>query len=692
MNIKNFLKILFKTDKMKLTEVQEKIDRVSKDKNILINSPCGSGKTEVSYYISYLWNKKTIYSYPMKSLASSIHQRLNDYEKAINSENLWTIQHSSDNQDKFLKNKKCVTTIDQILSGYLGIGVQSFIKGKNIVDSNFIFDEIQLYDPKKTLKTLICMLDALKEKNNRFVIMTATMPNFLISFLADRYNMEVVIADKPSIKNRKVQLKYIEKIDFDIINSFNKKQIIICNSQKEQEEIFSGIIDKKRVIIVNNKLLKDDRMKVEKEIFKYFGKESSENNKILISTQIIEAGMDISSPRIFSSLAPIDNLIQREGRVCRWGGEGEFIVFQGFYDIYDKEVCEKTLDKIKESSGLNFSLDIQRAWLDEILNPFYEKYINEKAMKVFKLEIGDGNRNDLIRSIESINIIVSDTVLIDDFKREKVSISRNLLKKLSKSNDIYVLEKGNVKETKYFSVRNGETVLIKGNNCIYDNLGFRYEEGRKAEAFPILETEKNRILFEDYIEERWIDHAREVKRVFKEKLEGNNLFNLKDSEMERLSVIAGLHDLGKLNTKFYRFIGSKNEPLAHNVFIPRNTNLIKGLKHNLVSALSLKEDLTKFEFNLILNHHGRVMPCNTTTFIDEFQFVDGYEKLMKDIGYLEVIKKENNAMGFLDKNLMTPVDKDWIEFVYIEGILMESDVQAIKNVKERISKDSKPLL
>ena len=195
--MRKFLQKIFKTENINLTEVQEKIDKCNLNKNQLILSSCGSGKTEASFYIGSMWNKRLLYVYPMKTLASSIHKRLNNYENILKSNELWTIQHSSAMEDKFLNSKKCITTIDQVLAGYLGIGVQSFIKGKNVVCSNFIFDEIQLFEPDKALKTTICMLDELVKRGNKFVIMTATMPEVLINFLKDRYDMEVTITDKP---------------------------------------------------------------------------------------------------------------------------------------------------------------------------------------------------------------------------------------------------------------------------------------------------------------------------------------------------------------------------------------------------------------------------------------------------------------------------------------------------------------
>lgn len=680
MAIDTFLKILFGTNNVDLTEVQQKIGYADLNKNQLILSSCGSGKTEASYYIAKYWANRIMYAYPMKSLASSIYRRLNEYEDILNSGKQWSIQHSGENQDKFLKNDMCITTIDQILAGYLGIGVQAFIKGKNVVKSNFIFDEIQLFEPGKTLKTLIYMLDSLKTNRNKFVIMTATMPEVLIKFLADRYDMEVTITNKPSIENREVRLYHTSKLSCQAIELYQKKQIIICNSQKEQEEIFEHIKDKGRVLILNNKLLKSDRDRVEREIFKHFGKNTSENNKILLATQIIEAGMDISATRMYSSLSPVDSLIQREGRICRWGGTGELIIFQGFYHIYDKDVCMATLNKVKDNQGIVFSWDIQKKWINEILNPFYAKHL--KSLNRFKLAIRSGNREELIRQIENINIIVSNTATKDDFKRESVSISRNTLKKLAQVNTLYKLEKGTVVEVKENNVCSSENILINGTDCTYDEIGFRYCEEEVTDPFPISIQQNKEFSFEEYIEEPWIDHSLEVKNVVKETLLKERFKVWSYDEIERYSTLAGVHDLGKLTTDWQRYIGAKTVPLAHNVYAPRGNYEIRDIKHNYISAVALRDKLNKLEFNLLLNHHGRIMPSGVNINLGEYEFVKEYGNLLKEVGYEESVKGSGNNEDILDRHLITPVDKEWVDFVYLEGSLMEADIEAIKRVKQ----------
>ena len=164
----------------KLTEVQSKIENVNK--NILILSSCGSGKTEASFFKMLEQGNKTILVEPMKILADGLHNRLNKYNKKLGLNEV-SINYSNNEEDKFLQNKYSVTTIDQVLSGYLMLGKQSAIRGKNVLTSNLIFDEVQLFDTSTMLLTTINMLDELNKLGRKFIIMTATMRDYLISFL-----------------------------------------------------------------------------------------------------------------------------------------------------------------------------------------------------------------------------------------------------------------------------------------------------------------------------------------------------------------------------------------------------------------------------------------------------------------------------------------------------------------------------
>ena len=49
-------------------------------------------------------------------------------------------------------------------------------------------------------------------------------------------------------------------------------------------------------------------------------------NRIIVSTQVVEAGVDVSASLLVTELAPWPSLVQRFGRCARWGGVGEVVV------------------------------------------------------------------------------------------------------------------------------------------------------------------------------------------------------------------------------------------------------------------------------------------------------------------------------------------------------------------------------
>ena len=74
-------------------------------------------------------------------------------------------------------------------------------------------------------------------------------------------------------------------------------------------------------------------------------------NRVIVSTQVVEAGTDISAPLLFTELAPWPNLVQRLGRCARWGGEGQVIVadFEHDNDIKAAPYSKAELDASREA-------------------------------------------------------------------------------------------------------------------------------------------------------------------------------------------------------------------------------------------------------------------------------------------------------------------------------------------------------
>lgn len=68
-------------------------------------------------------------------------------------------------------------------------------------------------------------------------------------------------------------------------------------------------------------------------------------DRIIVATQVIEAGVDLSAALLITELAPWPSLVQRFGRSARWGGEAQVIVAD-FSPTDDKKAVPYTKDEL----------------------------------------------------------------------------------------------------------------------------------------------------------------------------------------------------------------------------------------------------------------------------------------------------------------------------------------------------------
>jgi CRISPR-associated endonuclease/helicase Cas3 len=242
---------------------------------------------------------------------------------------------------------------------------QANINAGSLIGSYLVFDEFHLLDPKLSMAT---SLGALKLLQNlcRVCIMTATLTDDYINFLKDNLGFEVVlIKDFPNDIEKIKSLKPKEDNSVkksatvfsdktlnvkDIISKHKNKTIVICNRVEKAQQIYNDLITAKKedndfnicdenIVCLHSRFFDKDRKAKELKLKRLFGKDSDKDlNAILVSTQVIEAGMDISCDIMHTEISPINSFLQRAGRCSRFENEyGEIFV----YDILDLDEKEK---------------------------------------------------------------------------------------------------------------------------------------------------------------------------------------------------------------------------------------------------------------------------------------------------------------------------------------------------------------
>lgn len=402
--------------------------------------------------------QKMIFSLPQRTLANSLYGEWN--RSAYFPLEKLSIQTGEFSDDPYFEKDMIIATIDQTLSGFLGFPLALSKREANIntgafVGSYLIFDEFHLLDTKLAMTTTLGIIRALKN-SCRVCIMTATLSDKYIHFLKERFDFEVVfIKDFPEdmermgnnlglVDARKKITLCPKKIDADeVLNAHCNRTIVICNRVETAQILFSelermamplGI----KVICLHARFFDKDRKEGEKLIWEYFGKDAKKMNAILVATQVVEVGMNISCDVMHTEISPANSFLQRLGRLARFTGESGVIYLYGVLELtekekiglvpqseeerleirqlnnhylpYDRELCEATWKYIEEHDYR----DIIEHMVDKVLAKEEEKSIqivsgtnfNWNLIKNSWCEHSKGFYRKTIRDIQSLEIVL----------------------------------------------------------------------------------------------------------------------------------------------------------------------------------------------------------------------------------------------------------------------------------------------
>lgn len=102
---------------------------------------------------------------------------------------------------------------------------------------------------------------------------------------------------------------------------------MILNTIKLAKKVFERLKSKLKdqgddckIFLLHSEFTFGDRRRKEAEILKHFGNPKPKDEKeakILVTTQVVEASLDIDADCLFTEICPLDALIQRMGRVIR---------------------------------------------------------------------------------------------------------------------------------------------------------------------------------------------------------------------------------------------------------------------------------------------------------------------------------------------------------------------------------------
>lgn len=426
----------------------------TKNESLILVAPTGIGKTE----FAYLWGagEKLFITLPLRSAVNSIYNRSEKIFEKKNSKNhsenvcllhsdadIYLTEKSSNYEGENIRVQEMashlsypviVSTGDQIFPSALKS--PSYEKIYSVLSySKLVIDEVQAYDPQ-SIAVIIKLIEDITHLGGKFLLMTATLPNFVKDEIKKRTGIEQFIDMYYGLENlKKHKLELFEEkinstriIDEIITKAKNGSRVlVILNSVKESQDIYNELEKRKSgvdVFLLHSKFTMIDRKMKELNAidinFKNPKKDDDLVGKILVSTQIVEASVDIDCDFLYTEIAPLDSLVQRMGRILRRIkttqsfeyelNDSNIKVFYRFDEknfesskgyVYEKEILEKSIKLLYEKI---FSKDWEKI-KNESKSKIEENNKNKKTAKSNSQEIKDYDVFKILASYQKSNVI-----------------------------------------------------------------------------------------------------------------------------------------------------------------------------------------------------------------------------------------------------------------------------------------------
>ncbi len=408
-----------------------------RDKNVLLTASTGIGKTE--FAINWIGKDKAFYTLPVRVSVNAMYERFNKIfgEKVglLHSDALFYGLRNSEKVEDLLSIEEhisrteatrqysmpiTITTADQIFTSVFKYPGYEKVYA-TLMYSKIVLDEPQSYSPD-TLAVIIKGLQEISKYGGKFCFMSATIHPFVVEQLKE-CELEILEPVFNQEKKHKIKLedKPIEELQEQIINEYQKgkKVLVITNTVKKSQKLFNQLRDKNlNVKLLHSLFIQRDRLYKENEI------KNPKEPVIWISTQLVEASLDIDYDILFTEVATLDALVQRMGRVFRKTGRtiketdepNIIIAIQEPSDkgkIYNPEIRQFTIKALENFNDKILTDENKQELMEKVYDTekikttkFYEKF--EKNMELLNLGFEAENKSEaqkLFRDILNINVI-----------------------------------------------------------------------------------------------------------------------------------------------------------------------------------------------------------------------------------------------------------------------------------------------
>ena len=455
-----------------------------------LTAPTGYGKTLTALNFALKFNKsRIIYALPFTSIIDQTYDIVAKIYK--NSDILVSKAHHKTTiceenltkEDRYSKIKFLmesfsgeinVTTLYQLIFALFGNKNKDNVKFNQLKNSVVIIDEAQAI-PYNFRKDFILLCEIISQRfGTIFIFMSATMPVIKSENFKEISNLDYFSKqDRYVIKWLDIggEDRLLEKI---CEAASDKNTLVVVNTIKKAQELFTKLRDKFSCFCLNGYMYDDHKRATIEAVRCAIDKSKVDplaSKILLISTQSIEAGVDLDFDIGFREVSPISSIIQTAGRVNRHFGEicGELYVFPEiskftnliYGDLY--KVSGAILSDLKQK-------EVRESEILEISNLYFQKISNQLENLHIKSEIEKLEFENINQKIEDImNDNYKQTLIIEPEENFIKNFEAKIFEIKNSPNEKFTIRdlfKNHIRKLSKFSIN----VTLKDMNKLMPNL------------------------------------------------------------------------------------------------------------------------------------------------------------------------------------------------------------------------------
>lgn len=642
----------------------------------VIKVQTGAGKTEAAILSVWLWRRlnnnnvprRLVYCLPRRTLVEQTVGRVRTWLQKLDlADRIGIVQFmggSSNDDFTMYPARECVIvgTQDMLISSALNraYGQDPYswpiIFGMLNNDCIWIMDEIQLME--NALPTSV-QLDAFRRSFGTIgpcqtIWMSATMnQEWLRTVNSLQTDLECRLTDQDyndsNLDRRRNATKRLHKAQIDVVKGYDRESArylrglhqkgtitaIMVNNVKRSQDLYDAFKEEGiDCMLIHSRFRAAERVKMNRQIDKM----SESEDKIVITTQVLEAGVDISVRTLVTELAPWSSMVQRFGRCNRNGTLDNADVYwidipdETAYNPYDKSEMEEAR---AELSRLNNGSVAPRHLSDsKKINTFDTVLRNRDILDLFDTTADlSGNYTDASRFVRTIRQRLDVDVFWRNSDKESapskdeicsvlIGDLNDLLKKTKTRGRIWNHTDDQWQYISHSDIFPGQTIMLDsatGGYSIARGWDTRYGESVDVVGSPRAINDSHNadhqsmssrpVTLEDHTA-----HVLGESRAILDELE------YLDDELRNVVIEAvRYHDIGKAHMVFQSTMQKgMTDPVDERKVWAKSQkgsarHSITGFRHEAVSALAylahtnqLSDRLNDLTAYLIASHHGKV--------------------------------------------------------------------------------------